>query len=66
LCTTFIGQICSWCTGFIAMITHMYVSLPGIALYTANAYSTEREMLAIAVTRCMAGLYRHSTEFSAE
>ena len=48
------------------MITHMYVSLPGIALYTANAYSAECELLVSAVTRSMAGLYRHSAEFNAE
>ena len=47
-----IGRICDPYTGFVAKTIHTYVS---IALYTANAYSVEREMSTSACNRSVAG-----------
>jgi len=51
MCTT--GRICNRCTGFTAMTTYTLCKL--IALYTANAYSVEREMSVNTGTRSMPG-----------
>jgi len=51
MCT--IVRICNRCAGFVAVTT---CTCQLIALYTANAYSDEREMPASACTRSMDGL----------
>ena len=49
-----VGRICNQCMGFVAMTAHTH-TCKLIALYTASAYSAEREMSASACTRSMAG-----------